>query len=293
MTFTISSTQSTATVRSLGGELISFVNDGVEYCWYGTPEHWEGRAPILFPVCCMPKDGKMAHNGVEYPMPKHGIARKREFEPVYISKNKVVLEQRETEETLKMFPFCYSLKVEHEVTDTGFSTRFVVKNLDKTDMTFCIGGHPAFNCPLRESDGGFEDYSLYFDDATGCTVSLTEDGYMNGSIPKVNKLDGTNELPLVYSDYDNDAMIVEYLPKKSLRLLSRKTGKGFRFNFEGFEALGLWTPIKKHSPFICLEPWNGLPADVAETTDAKSKKYAITIKPDEEYSVGYSIELIK
>lgn len=293
MTFNLTAGESSAVVRTYGGELISFVNDGTEYVWGGAPEHWEGRAPILFPVCCSPKDGKMAHDGVEYPMPKHGIARKREFEPVYISRSKVILEQRETEETLKMFPFCYSLKVEHEVTDNGFSTRFLVKNLDKSTMTFCIGGHPAFNCPIRESDGTFEDYSLYFDDATGCTVSLTKDGYMNDELPKVAKLNGTNELPLVYSDYDNDAMIVEYLPKKAVSLLSRKSGRGFRFTFNGFDALGLWTPIQKNSPFICLEPWNGLPADVKETTDAKSKKYAITLKSGDEYAVGYSIELIK
>ena len=293
MTFNLQSGASTAVVRTYGGELISFVNEGVEYCWTGDPEHWEGRAPILFPVCCSPKDGKMAHDGVEYPMPKHGIARKREFEPVYLSKNKVILEQRETDETLKMFPFCYSLKVEHTVTDNGFSTRFIVKNLDKNEMTFCIGGHPGFNCPLCEEDGGFEDYSLYFDDAEGCTVSITKDGYMNDELAKVDRLIGTNELPLLYSDYDNDAMIVEYLPKKAVNLVSRKTGKGFRFVFDGFDALGLWTPIKKNSPFICLEPWNGLPADVKETTDAKSKKYAVTLASGEEYSVGYSIELIK
>ena len=293
MTFNLQSGASTAVVRTYGGELISFVNEGVEYCWTGDPEHWEGRAPILFPVCCSPKDGKMAHDGVEYPMPKHGIARKREFEPVYLSKNKVILEQRETDETLKMFPFCYSLKVEHTVTDNGFSTRFIVKNLDKNEMTFCIGGHPGFNCPLCEEDGGFEDYSLYFDDAEGCTVSITKDGYMNDELAKVDRLIGTNELPLLYSDYDNDAMIVEYLPKKAVNLVSRKTGKGFRFVFDGFDALGLWTPIQKNSPFICLEPWNGLPADVKETTDAKSKKYAVTLASGEEYSVGYSIELIK
>lgn len=226
-------------------------------------------------------------------MVKHGIARSREFEPVYISRNKVVLEQRETEETLKMFPFCYSLKVEQEITDDGFSTRFTVKNLDKNEMTFCIGGHPGFTCPLVEEDGSFEDYSLCFDDASGCTVSLTKDGYMNKSVPKLDKLKGTNELKLKYSDFDNDAMIIENLPKKSLRMLSRKSGKGFRFTFEGFDALGIWTPIGLEAPFVCLEPWNGLPADVDETTDAKSKKYAKTISPDEEYSVGYSMEIIR
>ncbi len=293
MTFTLRSGESTGIVRTLGGELVSFVNNGTEYVWQGIEEHWNGQAPILFPVCCKAKDDKIAFNCIEYPMPKHGIARKREFEPVYISKDKVILEQRATEETLKMFPFYYSLKAEYYVNDAGFSVKFTVKNMDKNEMTFCIGGHPGFNVPLTEEDGAFEDYTLYFENAEGCTVSLTKDGYMDKSVPKVDRLNGTNELPLVYSDYDNDALIVENLPVKSVKLLSRKSGKGFMFNFEGFNALGLWTPIKKNSPFICLEPWNGLPADVDETTDAKSKKYSITLAPGDEYTVGYSVELIK
>ena len=292
MTITLTSGTASGVVRTFGGELVSYINDGIEYVWQGDPDHWDGQAPVLFPVCCSPKDGKMAHGGVEYPMLKHGFARNHEFEPVCISRNNVVLEQRESEETLRMFPFCYSLKVEHKVYENGFSTRYTVKNLDKNEMTFCIGGHPGFRCPLREEDGGFEDYSLYFEDASGCTVSLTKDGYMNASVPKLDKLKGTNEIPLVYSDFDNDAMIIEDLPIKSVSLLSRKTGKGFVFTFEGFDALGIWTPDRKKSPFICLEPWNGLPADVAESTDAKSKKYAKTIAPDEEYTVAYSVVII-
>ncbi len=292
MFYTLRSGNTSATVRSKGAELTSFLSDGVEYVWQGIPEFWKGQAPILFPVCCSPKDGKMAHFGVEYPMPKHGFARDREFEVIFMSKNKVVLEQRETEETLRMFPFCYSLVVEYTLRDDGFDARFTVKNLDKNEMTFCIGGHPGFNVPLTEEDGGFEDYSLYFENAEGCTVSITKDGYMDSSVPKCDRLNGTNELSLKYSDFDNDAMIVEDLPAHSVKLLSRKSGRGIRFDFEGFNALGLWTPDHKEAPFICLEPWNGLPADVAETTDAKSKKYAVTIAPGTEYSVGYSVTVV-
>ena len=226
-------------------------------------------------------------------MPPHGFARDGEFEVIYMSKDKVVLEQRETDETLKMFPFCYSLKAEYTVTEKGFSAVFTVKNLDKNERTFCIGGHPGFNCPLKAEDGEFSDHSLIFEDADGCTVSLTKNRYMDSSVPKLDMLKGTNEIKLAYSDFDNDVLIIENLPKKSVKLISRKTGNGIKFDFNGFDVIGIWTPVKKNSPFICLEPWNGLPGDVSETTDAKNKKYAITIMHDEEYSVGYSMEIIK
>ncbi len=294
MTFTLRSIESEATVTTRGGELISFVNHGNEYIWQGDPKYWCGRSPILFPVVCSPKDGIMSHRGVDYPMPKHGFACLAEFEPIYISRSKVILEQRETEETLKMFPYCYSLRVEHSVTDEGFTTRYTVRNFDKYDMTFCIGGHPGFNCPISENDGSFEDYSLFFADTRDCTVSITKDGFMNDEVPKMERLNGTNELPLKYSDFDNDALIVENLREKTVSLISNKSECGIKFTFDGFDALGIWTPEKQQAPFVCLEPWNGLPADpLKETTDAKSKKYAVTIAPNEEYTVQYAVEIIR
>lgn len=293
MLFTLQNGKAKALVRSHGGELISFNRDNTEYVWQGSEEFWNGQAPILFPVCCSPKDGKMSHNGVDYPMSKHGFAMNGEFQPVYITKDAVTLELLETEETLKMFPFRFSLKATYTLYENGFSAEFSVMNLDKKEMTFCIGGHPGFMCPVSEADGSFEDYSLYFKNADGCTVSITKNGFMDSSVPKCNRLRGTDELPLKYHDFDNDAMIIENLPEKSVRLLSRRTGRGIRFDFDGFDALGLWTPDHKKAPFICLEPWNGLPADVDETTDAKSKKYAKTLAAGEEYSVGYKVTLIK
>ncbi len=292
MTYTLTSdTGASAVVKSRGGELISYMNDGVEYVWQGDPAHWDGQAPILFPVCCSPKDGKMAFDGVEYPMTKHGFVMDKEFETVFLTKNAVTLELRESEETLAMFPFRFTLQVTYTVTDDGFEVAFAVVNRDRREMTFCIGGHPGFNCPLFEGEG-FEDYRLVFDNADGAVVSVTKGGFMDDSVPKVNHLQGTDEIPLRYSDFDRDAMIIEHLPVHRVKLISRKTGRGIAFDFEGFDALGLWTPEKIGSPFLCLEPWNGLPADVKETTDAKSKKYAITLAPGETYRVGYRTQVI-
>ncbi len=291
MTYTLRSGSATAIVRTKGGELVSYQCGGQEYVWQGDSAYWSGQAPILFPVCCSPKDGKIAFDGVEYPMKKHGFARNMEFSPVYISKSKVTLELRETEDTLAMFPFRFSLQVTYTAREGGFSAEFAVRNCDTREMTFCIGGHPAFNCPMKEGER-FEDYSLIFDNAEGATVSLTENGYMNPDLPKCDRLRGTNEIPLVYSDFDNDAMIVENLPDRHVRLVSRTTGHGIAFSFERFHALGLWTPDHKAAPFLCLEPWNGLPAATTETTDAKSKKYAITIAPDEVYTTGYDVLVI-
>ena len=157
-------------------------------------------------------------------------------------------------------------------------------------MIFCIGGHPGCICPLPDG-GSFEDYRIRFNNAKGAVMSLTENGYMDPAIPKLHRIKD-NVLPLKYSDFDRDAMIIENLPVKKLDLVSAVSGHGIRFVFDGFNALGIWTPIGKNAPFICLEPWNGLPASVTESGKAEDKKYAVTLKAGEKYSVYSSMTVI-
>ncbi|MBQ6922529.1 MAG: aldose 1-epimerase family protein, partial [Clostridia bacterium] len=40
-------------VNETGAELYSLKSKktGTEYLWQGNPEYWEGRSPILFPIC--------------------------------------------------------------------------------------------------------------------------------------------------------------------------------------------------------------------------------------------------
>lgn len=292
MNFTISKNGATAICTTKGAELISFEKDETEYCWYGLPEHWSGRAPVLFPILCSPKDGIIIADGVEYTMPKHGLARHEEFTPVEVTPSKAVFELSENENISAHYPYPFRLRVTHEVTEEGFRTTYGVKNTGDGKMTFCIGGHPGFNCPMNPGES-FEDYSLIFDGYGDAEMTVTEPehGYMCPKMPKLD-LVKNGELPLRYSDYDNDALVIEGLSKKSVRLVNRSTGHGFVFDFEGFDALGIWTPVKMNSPFICLEPWCGLPASTEETPDLENKKYARSLDPGEVFEVSYGITLI-
>ena len=288
MTYTLRSDSCTAVCSDLGGELISFVSDGVEYVWNGDAKYWSGQAPHLFPAVCASLNGHVTYDGKEYPMQKHGIVRGAKFRVVELSPDAITFENKWTEETLKSFPYKYTFRVTHRVSDVGFTTEYTVYGED--DMTFCLGGHPAFNCPLP-GGGSFEDYQIRFHNAKKATMSRTENGYMDPALPKLDRIHD-NVLPLKYSDFDNDAMIVEKLPVKKLDLVSTVNGHGIRFTFNGFNAIGIWTPIGKKAPFVCLEPWNGLPASVTESGDARDKKYAIDLKAGEKYSVCYAMSII-
>ena len=288
MTYTLKNGITTAECTTKGGELISFVCDGAEYVWQGDSTYWSGQAPHLFPVVCSPLNGQVTYNGTSYPMPKHGFVRGTEFRTVELTPTRVIFESRDSEETHAMFPYHYRLRVAHKLYGDGFDTEYTV--IAEDDMVFNIGGHPAFNCPMFEGES-FEDYEIRFKSSEGAVMSLTEGGYMDPALPKLDRIkNGT--LPLVYSDFDRDAMIIENLPEKKIALRNRTTGHGIGFTFEGFDALGIWTPIGKNAPFVCLEPWCGLPASVDESGRAEDKKYAVSLCRGEVFTVKYGVRVI-
>lgn len=292
MSFTIEKNGARAVCTTAGAELVSFIKEGKEYVWQGDPAHWSGQAPVLFPVVCSAKDDTIIVDGVTYPMPKHGIARKREFTVTEVTPDSVKMELVSDEETMKNYPYPFRLLVTHTVREDGFDTEYTVENTGDSAMQFCIGGHPGFNCPMNESES-FEDYSLFFANAEGSTLVITDEatGYMSPDIAPMDLIKN-GELPLRYSDYDKDALIIEHLPEKSVKLVNRATGKGIKFEFDSFDALGIWTPIKMNSPFICLEPWNGLPAATNETAELSNKAYVKTLERGGIFKTSYHTTLI-
>lgn len=292
MEFVISKNGTQAKCTTTGAVLTSFVCEGKEYVWCGDAKYWSGQAPCLFPVVCRPKEDRVEFDGVSYPMAKHGFVRRAEFTPVEVTPDKVVLQYGANEETKASYPFEFNLKVTQSVTENSFTTAYTVENKGDVPMPFCIGGHPAFNCPMNEGES-FEDYSIIFENAEGATdvnVDLP-DGYRNPENKPLGKI-VNNELKLKYSDYDNDAIIVENLPVHSVRLVNRETSKGIKFDFESYDCIGIWTPIKADAPFICLEPWNGVPAGLDETPDFMSKKYVRVLAPGQSFTTSYTATVI-
>ena len=292
MEFVISKGEARAKCSTKGGELVSFVKDGVEYVWQGDPQFWSGQAPCLFPVVCRAKEDRSRVNGSSYPMKKHGIARKAEYTPIDVRPDSITMRLSSDEETKKSYPFSFNLDITHSITENGFRTEYKVTDTDTHPMIFCVGGHPGFNCPMRDGEK-FEDYSLVFDNAAGAAVHNTEQegGYMSPDMPQLDVIKD-NVLPLCYKDFALDAIVVENLPVKKVNLVNRNTGHGIRFEFDSFDAIGFWTPVEGGAPFICLEPWNGLPGSTAETPDFTSKKYAKIIEAGESFVTAYSVGII-
>ncbi len=271
-----------------GGELISYKKDGREIIWYGDAAHWSGHAPVLFPFVSALKDGRVKFGGSEYTMSaKHGFARKSEFELLEDDDSRAVFRLAANEATLAQYPYLFELCVTHELDCTGYRTTYTVKNTDNKDIQFCLGGHPGF-CV----DGTIEDYKLVFETDEDSSLYYTDKASLYSESYKAERRIEGREFDLRYADFDADALIATELKSRRVKIIRKDDGRGLEFDYTGFPVLVLWSPPKKHSPFICLEPWVGLPASPDESGHFEDKPYAVTLAAGCEYKVSYKVSLI-
>ena len=291
MTFELKKGSLRATAQTRGGELVSFRDGtGLEYIWEGDPAFWSGQNPVLFPIVGSLKDGKIEIGGSTYEMGRHGFARGMEFSPVEQGEDFIVLELRDSEETLARYPFHFALRVRHQLLDDGFSTSFTVKNTGADPMPFCIGAHTAIRCPLRKGER-FEDYELLFEEPEYADSHLLNaDGVIrhNGRRPM---LDGSGRLELDYGVFaEMDTIIFSMLRSGTVSLVHRETGQGVQLDFHEFPMVAFWT--KPGAPYLCLEPWQGCAAWDNESGRFEDKPFCTVLEPGGEKSMTYAFHIV-
>ena len=282
----------TARVATHGGELVSYRDEhGLEYIWTGDPAYWPGRNPLLFPIVGGLRDGKVYIGEKEVSMNRHGFARTSEFTVAGQGEDWAELELRESPDTLAVYPYPFHLVVRQQLTDTGFTTTIMVTNTGDQPMPFCLGAHTGFRCPLEEGEA-FSDYQILFDQKETCPTLIPDaNGLDRARIRPF--LEDTDALDLDHRYFtEMDTLIFEGLQSQSVRLRSKKSGKGVRMTFPGFPVLALWTMSDKAAPYLCIEPWHGVPAVVGEGPQLADKAFCITLAPGESRTLGYQADTL-
>ena len=273
-----------ATFNPVGAELKSLKYDDTEYIWEGRKEIWAGSCPLMFPICGGLKDDKYVLNGKGYTMPKHGYIRFKTFEVETQTDSSVVFLHKSDDETRLNFPFDYELRVIYTLKEKTLKIDYSVKNLSDETMYFSIGSHEGYYTPE-----GIEDYDVIF------PQNETLDAYVlygnllsNQQLPIIND---QNYLPLYDKYFTIDALVFKDLKSKSATLRNRKTGKALRVDFPDAKYFLLWH--KPNSPYICLEPWNGIQDVVGSSFDITEKEGIISLDAQSEYQNTHSITIIK
>ena len=234
--------------------MIYTLENETEYLWNGDERYWEYHAPVLFPIVGKVNGGKYKIDGIEYELPQHGLARTREFKLIEKSESRIVFELQYDEETLKVYPFKFVLRIGYTLMEYGVETSYEVINKDNKDIYFSIGGHPAYMCPINQGES-FEDYYFEFDKVEKSSKILLNS---NGLFTKNKELfmENSKELPLSIEIFKDDAIVFNDLKSNKISLKSRKSDKSVTMDFSGFPYLGLWTK-PTGAPFVCIEPWFG------------------------------------
>lgn len=278
-------------VETAGAQLKSVYSKktNTEYLWQGDENYWKGRAYNLFPIVGRPYGGKYDFQGTTYEIRPHGFARDSEFTLLDRTATKLIFSLKFSEETLKMYPCKFFLTITYEIFDTDLRVAYKVQNLGENVAAFCLGAHPGFNVPFH-SAGEFEDYYLEFAEKSAvrqCLLSRSK--LMSGKqVPYL--IPANNRIPLSHETFQDDAVILS----GTCRAVSLKRKRSRRYvtlRYPDFRYLGIWQTPETDAPFLCLEPWSGLPATEGERYDLFTKSDATLLPAGKEYAASWTLEL--
>ena len=288
MRYTITDGKFTATVDTMGAELVSFTDGAQEYIWTGDPTYWGGQNPHLFPVIGRVKEGHIDFDGVAYPMQSHGFARRNDYTVVAHTENSISLRLTENETTLASYPFAFELTITHTVTGNAFTTEFVVKNTDSKTMLYNLGGHTGINLPALGAQS-VEGCRLEFEKEETATVWYGDEHvFIRDDFVRTDLLQHTARVDLKNELFDGDAIFIGNMNSQSVRLIA-PDGRSVRMDFAGFPVMAVWTPPKKNAPFVCLEPWHGLQSKTFASCEFSERAYTIALNPGEAHTLAYTV----
>jgi len=233
MIITLSNTKISASINTIGAELIQLKKDNQNYIWTIDEVFWNKTSPILFPIVGRLKNDSYTFKNKSYSLPRHGFARNFDFKIENKTKNSALFSLKSNAETLQQYPFEFELKMEYRLTKNSLEITYLVSNKSNEVMPFSIGAHPAF--AIEDS---FSDYSLQFNEAEEFVSYELENEQFSNSFRKINSENG--QIHLNYSLFEKDALVFKHLKSEKLILLKNKQPH-LSVEFEGFPYLGIWT----------------------------------------------------
>ena len=222
------------------------------YIWCGEPAFWAGRNPILFPQVCSNSDKTLKISGIKYQTGNHGFARNQIFSLIDQKDDELTLGIKENEETLKQYPFKFSLTINYKLVNNTVELTYTIKNNDNKDMPFGFGLHPAFACK--------HDY-----DGVKCVFNKNEEEF--GSELEINKA--------LFEKYPT--VIIREPKADKCTLITGIDNRKVSIDYPGYNIFAIWSK----GDWVCLEPWFTRSPDDPEV-DLFDQKGIIVLKPNEE-----------
>lgn len=236
-------------VDAHGAELKSVIKKGREYLWCADADFWGRTSPVLFPFVGGLNEKQYRHKGKRYPMGQHGFARDCDFVLTKQTEDSLCYTLRADEDTLARYPFAFQLDITYTLCGSSVKVYWNVVNEGEDTMYFSIGAHPAFY--LAEDATYFR-----FDTDKDMVYHLIDQatGLYDAKNRYVLKNDGY--ILMKHEMFDQDALIFEGNQAQAVSLCDGQKNPYVTVRFSA-PLFGIWTPVKKKAPFVCIEPWYG------------------------------------
>jgi len=277
-------------VKEIGAELCSIksIKSSKEYVWQANPDVWNSHAPNLFPVIGCLKDGGFLYKAKEYKCPKHGFFRNnKNVSLVEKTENSFTFRLSYSEESLKIYPFKFEISIKYILEKNQLHVEHTIQNLGDEKMLFSLGGHPGFNCPMKE-DEMYSDYYLEFEiPETDQTWRVLEDGLIGKDTISVFNAPGIINLHAHL--FDDDALIFKNLKSKKVSLKSRKSKQVLSMEYKDFPYLGIWA--KPNTNYVCIEPWIGIADSYNSDRNFETKEGLVSISAKQSFAATYTISI--
>ena len=270
----------TCEIDGMGAQLHSLVSkeNGKEYIWQGNPDIWYGQAPVLFPVIGQLINDKYFYNGVEYTMPKHGLARKLPFNVKECEGARAVFSLESDENTLKSYPFDFEYLVTFELKGKSLVNTMTVINKTKGEMYFSVGAHPGFNCNVGDV--------IEFEQAeTLATERIDKENLIISE--KFPFMENEKSFVITKEIFEPDALILSDIKSEKLRI---KGDNEIEFTFGKCPFLGIWA--KPGAPYVCIEPWYGVNDGREVKKDISEKRGIEHLGEGETFEFAWTVEII-
>lgn len=280
----------TVKISEEGAELVSIkgIDTDIEYIWQADKKYWGRHAPVLFPVVGRLKNDEYEYNQQTYKMGQHGFARDMLFTVISKTETSVVLELGSSPETKSKYPFDFRLRLHYILANHQIKVIYDVYNPDENDLLFSIGGHPAFNVPLKNAYLDLENYQI--DVAPNVErrqiplVGPFNDAE-NAELVKFNE-----PIKLSRETFKNDALIYELNQEETTVLLSTpEDDHGVSVTVNNADYVGIWSKYPENSPFVCIEPWWGLADNVKSTGKLSDKGNIHVLEENQSFEGSYDI----
>lgn len=279
-------------INELGAEVTHIIQkeENFDFIWNGTA--WKRHAPILFPSIGRSNEDQYSLEGKLYPMSQHGFARDYPWTVVDKGDDRVRLTLTQNEETLVKFPFDFELSVSYELKENSLKTTFEVKNNTDRKMPFALGSHPGFNVPINGDQLAFEDYKITISpEVTQLQqFEINPAPFRTGKVVDLKAATGS-VLPLDHKTFDDGLIVIANQGLTSIKLSSDKSEHSIELTLEDFPYVTLWTMENEKAPFLCVEPFNGLPDVKGPITDWFEKEGNVTLDGQSTGTYSYEMHL--